>query len=262
MKNKKKAIINIKKKSPFFSLITVVKNDEKNIETTIKSIKRQSYKNFEYIIIDGNSKDKTVPKILRHKKSVNYLISENDKGIYYAMNKGINNSKGNVVVFVNSGDILFKNALRHVYKVFKREKNIDFVFGTVKRNYSRSTIIKSGFNKKKLLFNFDFATAHSTGFFLKRKQLVKFYFNTKYKCSADYDLYYKLLIKNNVNGSYTKKDKVVGEVMSGGFSSKISFFDHLKEETKIRLDNNQNIFLVLLIFINAIIKNILKKIYL
>ena len=258
MKNKKKPIINIKKKNPYFSLITVVKNDEKNIKTTIQSIKKQTFKNFEYIIIDGNSKDKTIENILAHKKSINFLISENDKGIYYAMNKGIKICKGEVVVFVNSGDILFPNALKYVYEIFNKKRDLDFVIGTVKRNYSNITILKFGFNKKKLLTNFNFATSHSTGFFLKRKQLNKFSFNTKYKCSSDYDLYYKLLITNNLKGSYTKKNKMVGEVMSGGFSSKISFFDHLIEETKIRLDNKQNFFLVSIIFVNAILKKFFK----
>ena len=86
-------------------------------------------------------------------------------------------------------------------------------------------------------------------------------FDTRYKCSADYDLYYKLIIKNNLNGSSTKKENVIGEVMSGGFSSKVSFFDHLFEETKIRFNNKQNIILIFLIFFNAIIKWFLKKIF-
>ena len=61
-------------------------------------------------------------------------------------------------------------------------------------------------------------------------------------------------------GSYTKKNDIIGEVASGGFSSRISFINHLLEETKIRLDNKQNLFFVYLIFVNAIVKYFLKKI--
>lgn len=255
MHNKK--IIN-----PYFTIITVIKNDEKNIKKTIKSIKKQTYKNFEYIIVDGKSSDNTVKEILKFKKFINKFLSEKDKGIYYAMNKGVKISEGKIIVFVNSGDILFPNALRYVHKIFNDDSQIDFVFGTVKRNYTKKTILKYGFNKKRLLINFDFATAHSTGFFVKREEIIKVgSFNTKYKCSADYDLYFKLIVKNKLNGSFTKKNNIVGEVMSGGFSSRISFFDHLKEETRIRFDNGQNFLLIFIIFVNAILKELIKKIF-
>jgi len=131
--------------------------------------------------------------------------------------------------------------------------------GTVVRNYTKDTLIKYGFNRKRLLYNFDFATSHSTGFYLRRSKFEKIgFFNTKFKCSADYDVYYKLIIIENLEGVYTDKNELVGEVSSGGFSSKISFFDHLLEETKIRIDNHQNIILIVLIFINALIKKIFK----
>ena len=86
MKNSK--IINKKKQKPFFSIITVVKNDEINIEKTIKSIINQTFKDFEYIIIDGKSSDTTLDKIIHFKKKISTIISERDRGIYYAMNKG------------------------------------------------------------------------------------------------------------------------------------------------------------------------------
>ena len=80
MKNKK-ILYQKKIKNPYFSIITVVKNDEQNIDKTIKSIKNQKFKNFEYIIIDGSSSDQTIQNILRYKKIVNLLITEKDNGI-------------------------------------------------------------------------------------------------------------------------------------------------------------------------------------
>ncbi|MDC0417204.1 glycosyltransferase [Candidatus Pelagibacter sp.] len=261
MKKNSHCLINKRKKSPFFSVITVVKNNEIGISNTIRSIINQKYKNFEYLIIDGKSEDKTIPKILKYKKRINYLSSKLDKGIYYAMNEGIKISKGKVIIFVNSGDLLKKKALYEIEKIFNHNKKIDFVFGTVKRHYLTSTIIKYGYNKKRLLYNFDFATAHSTGFFLKKNIFLRYgLFNTEYKCSADYDLYYRLIIKKNLIGDYTKKNILIGEVQKGGFSSRVSFFDHLIEETKIRFNNKQNLIFILFIFLNAIIKFFFKKI--
>ncbi len=246
---------------PFFSVITVVKDDEQNIEKTLKSVLSQSYKNYEYILIDGKSKDKTLNILKKYKKSITHLKSEKDGGIYYAMNKGIKLSKGQIIVFVNSGDYLKKNSLYNVRKIFLKDKKFDYVFGTVKRHYTTSTILKHGVNTKKLKYNFDFATAHSTGFFLKKKIFDKYgYFNTKFKYSADYDLYYRLIITNNIKGASTNKENIIGEVTKGGFSSKLSFLGHLIEETKIRIHNKQNLIIVVLIFINAILKFFKKKI--
>ena len=73
---------------PLFSIITVVKNDEKNIQKTIVSVLNQKFKNFEYIIIDGNSNDSTVSIINQYKHKIDLLISEDDDGLYFAMNKG------------------------------------------------------------------------------------------------------------------------------------------------------------------------------
>ena len=251
-----------KLKKPFFSIVTVVKNDDANIEKTIKSIVSQSFKNFEYIIIDGKSTDKTIKKIKKFKNKISYFLSEKDKGIYFAMNKAINISKGTVLIFVNSGDLLNKNALSIVNKLFLKNKKIDFIFGTVKRHYTSNTIIKSGYDEFRLNYNFDFATSHSTGFFIKLKSFNKVgKFNTKYKCSADYDFYYRAIIKKKLKGISTNKNKIIGIMKSGGHSSKFTFFQHLKEETNIRYNNGQNLFLISLIFCNAIIKFLLKKIF-
>jgi len=240
------------------TIITVVKNDEKNIEKTIKSVINQKDVKFEYIIIDGGSTDNTIKILSKYKKSIKKIISKKDKGIYDAMNKGIKFANNDIVVFCNSGDFFYKNSLKKVIKIFNN-KDVDFVFGTVVRNYTKGTIVKYGFNSKRIFFNFDFATAHSTGFFLKKKIYKKIgLYNLKFRCSADYDLYLRL-IKKNYKGSSTNKVDLIGNVASGGFSSKISFFSHLIEETKIRLNNNQNLFIIILVFFNSLVKNLFKK---
>ena len=250
-----------KLKNPFFSIFTVVKNDEVNIQNTIESIISQNYKNFEYIVIDGKSTDRTLKIVNKYKIKISHILSEKDRGIYFAMNKGIKLAKGTFLLFVNSGDLITKNALGIIYDLWTKNKEIDFIFGTVKRHYTSNSIIKSGYDKFRLNYNFDFATSHSTGFFIKLKSLNKIgKFDTRYKCSADYDLYYRAIIKNKLKGISTNKNKIIGIMKSGGYSSKTSFFQHLLEETRIRYNNNQNIFFIFLIFCNAIIKYIIKKI--
>ena len=241
-----------------FSVITVVKNDQKNIEKTIKSVIMNKTKNVEYIIIDGKSNDKTLVKIKKFKKYIDKLVSQKDKGIYDAMNKGIKNSRNDIIVFCNSGDFFYKKSIRKIENIFKKN-DVDYVFGTVVRNYTKQRIIKSKLNPQKIFFNFDFATAHSTGFFLKRKVYDKIgVYDTRFKCSADYDLYFRM-IKKNYKGIVTTKKNFIGNVASGGFSSQISFLDHQIEEAKIRLKNKQNIIMISVIFLYSILRRLIKN---
>jgi Glycosyltransferases involved in cell wall biogenesis len=96
---------------PRFSIITVTYNAEKVIEKTIQSIVGQTYKNYEYIIIDGASKDSTLAIIDKYRDNVNKLISEPDKGLYDAMNKGIAAASGDYLCFLNAGDIFHERIL-------------------------------------------------------------------------------------------------------------------------------------------------------
>tara|TARA_B100001057_G_scaffold81270_1_gene76606 strand:- start:3956 stop:4705 length:750 start_codon:yes stop_codon:yes gene_type:complete len=240
------------------TVITVVKNDEKNIEKTIKSVIKQKKINIEYIIIDGSSKDQTLNIIKKYRTRIDKIISEKDNGIYYAMNKGIKLSKNDIIVFCNSGDFFYPNSLKKILDLFNKF-DYDFVFGTVLRNYTTSSILKFGFDLKRLKYNFDFATSHTTGFFLKRKIYKKIgFYNTYFKISSDYDLYLRLF-KNNCKGGYTKKRDLIGYVAKGGFSSKVSFLNHAIEEFKIRIYNKQNLIYSTIIFLNSLIKNLIKS---
>jgi glycosyltransferase involved in cell wall biosynthesis len=239
------------------SIITVVKNDEKFIEKTIKSIINQNL-SIEYIVVDGCSTDSTLEIIKRYQNKIDLIISEPDTGLYDAMNKGIKNATGDIIGICNSGDIILQDKLEIVLNKFE-SNNLDFVFATVKRNYTGGTIIKSGFNEKKINYNFDFATCHSTGFYVKTKvQKELGNYDTNFKCSADYDLFYRLINAKKYKGGSTSADIIIGEVAKGGLSSQISFINHLKEEAKIRSKNRQNFILIIMIFLNAIIKRLFK----
>ena len=245
-------------KKKLLSVITVVKNDAINVEKTIKSIISQKNQDVEYLLIDGKSSDGTLQRAKKFRNKIDKIISNKDKGIYDAMNIGIKNSSGKYIGFCNSGDVLKKNSLKTITKFLK--KDIDVLFTTVKRNYTGEYIIKSGYNLNRLKYNFDFATSHSTGFYIKKKFHNKIgLYDLSFKCSADYDFYLRLFKNKNILIKSTPKNKIIGEVQSGGFSSKLSPLQHLNEETRIRNKNNENIILIFIIYLNTFIKIFLKK---
>jgi glycosyltransferase involved in cell wall biosynthesis len=116
--------------SPLISIITVVYNSENYIERTIKSIKEQTSQNFEYIIIDGSSTDETLNIISRYKDDIDVLISEPDKGLYDAMNKGLQQAKGKYVWFINSGDRLFStDTVERIENLYQQYPHADIFYG-------------------------------------------------------------------------------------------------------------------------------------
>ena len=114
-----------------------------------------------------------------------------------------------------------------------------------------------GYNPKKIKWTFGFYTTHSVGFFIRREAQKKIgYYDTQYKWSADYDLFYKMIVKFKFHGMATRRDEILGKFRTGGLSSKIRYLDFLLENNKIRLNNGQNVILVYLIFILRILRNL------
>ncbi len=237
----------------FFTIITVVLNAKDDLHETIISLRQQNYKNFEYIVIDGGSTDGTLEIINNNLDIISKNKSEKDSGIYDAMNKGIDLSEGNYIGMLNAGDKYMPNALMTIHEYLKNQE-LDFIFGSVmKKN------LRHGYRKNRIYWNFDFYSSHSSGFFIKnesQKKLGKY--NLKYKISSDYDLFYRMIVKEKMKGISTKKKEVIGFFKSGSYSSKFTFLEHLFEETQIRLDNNQNRIIILLIFIIHFLKNLHK----
>ena len=239
------------------SIITVTKNSEKFLEKNILSVYNQTYKNYEHIIIDGLSTDKTIEIIKKHKKKITYWKSEKDKSLYDAMNKGIKKSTGNIIGILNSDDIYYKKTLELVNKYFNKEKDIDFLFGSV-RKYR----LLSGYYPNKIKWTFGFYTAHSVGFFIKRSSQVKIgNYKLKYKNSSDYDLFYRMIVKKKMKGISTKPNEVFGYFRPGGIGSKLKYKDFLMESTQIRIDNGQNKLFVYFLTTIRILRNFKKFIF-
>jgi len=241
---------------PLITIITVVFNGDKYLQETIDSIKKQNYKNYEYIIIDGGSTDKTLQIIKNNSSMIDYWISEKDEGIYDAFNKGLNLAKGDYIGIINSDDTYEANALEILAKYIALYPDIDFIFGSVKKHWG----ILHGYRPEKINYSWGFYSSHSTGFFIKNSSAKKIgFYNLKYKYHADYDYFYRMIVKEKMNGIATKKMEIFGNFRRGGFSSKIPWLKLLKDEIMIRYDNGQNIFFVIFLFLYKLYKELSKR---
>jgi len=113
--------------NPKLSVVTIVYNNVNDIERTMLSVLNQTYTNIEYIIVDGLSNDGTLDIINKYQSRISKVISEKDKGIYDAMNKGIALATGDYIIFMNSGDEFY--AADTVEKVFATEPDADIYYG-------------------------------------------------------------------------------------------------------------------------------------
>ena len=137
---------------------------------------------------------------------------------------------------------------------------ITFVQSTSLGNYSvYKHKLLHGYRPNIINWSFGFYTTHSVGFFIKKKSQLKIgLYNLKYKYSADYDLFLRMIKKHKLKGMATKKKEIFGKFRRGGLSSRIKFIDYLRECNSIRIDNGQNFFFVYIIFFIRLIKNLNK----
>lgn len=178
---------------PLITIITVTYNAIETIEDTILSIKNQTYPNIEYIIIDGGSTDGTQNIINKHKEFVDFFISEPDKGIYDAMNKGISYAKGEWINFMNSGDKLYSSDT--LSNLFNREikNNILVLYGDVCFTFEKGRYFIPASPIDNIEYKLPFCHQST---FVRSSYLKINLFNLKFKVSSDYNLFYNIY-KNN-----------------------------------------------------------------
>ncbi|WP_100627178.1 glycosyltransferase family 2 protein [Algoriphagus formosus] len=203
------------------SLITVTYNSASTLQHTIDSIAEQYYSNIEYIIVDGNSSDETVSIIESNSHIVSKWISEPDKGLYDAMNKGIQMATGDIVGIINSDDFYHRpDALSRVVEGFS-DPDVDCVFADI-RFVSPEDLEKTVryYSSKRFnlgAFSWGFMPAHPT-FFTYRKNFEKFGgYKTDYKIAADFELLVRFLYKHQLSYRYLNFDLM--KMRLGGVST-------------------------------------------
>lgn len=204
------------------SIITATYNSEATIRDTLESVNAQTYPHIEHIIVDGNSKDNTLEIVKKYGKRVSLIISEPDKGIYDAMNKGIKAATGDVIGILNSDDFFTSDNVISAI-VFAFENNdIDAVYGDVHyvnpENLNKCVRYYSSAVFKPSLFKFGLMPAHPS-FYVKRSCYEKYgLYSLDYKIASDFDLLIRFLYTHKIKYRYLKKDFVT--MRTGGASTK------------------------------------------
>ena len=174
------------------TVVTAVLNDAGHIEQTILSVISQTDIEIEYIIVDGGSKDGTLELIGKYKDKISLLISESDRGVYDAMNKGIKYSTGDFVYFLNSGDVLLNPSILSKIKLEELKEKNAIIYGNVIVAYGNIEALEKPrpFFNSKMKFK-GIGICHQSMFFpgeLIRNEK----YDLSYKIAADYDLVYRL----------------------------------------------------------------------
>lgn len=174
------------------TVVTAVLNDAGHIEQTILSVISQTDIEIEYIIVDGGSKDGTLELIGKYKDKISLLISESDRGVYDAMNKGIKHSSGDFVYFLNSGDVLLNPSILSKIKFEDVNVRNTIIYGNVVVAYGNIEALEKPrpFFNSKMKFK-GIGICHQSMFFpgeLIRNEK----YDLSYKIAADYDLVYRL----------------------------------------------------------------------
>lgn len=245
------------KDKPLISIITP-NFKSPDLEKTIMSVLNQSYENLELIIIDANSGEKTIEILKKYDDNIDLWVSENDNGLWDGWNKGIEYANGEYIGILDSTSTFDINAINYLLKYIKKYPDYDFIFGTVRKGDK----IFSGFRPEDIKLRFNIYPSCVIGFFLKKSSFKKLgLYNTKYKISADYDLIYRLIVKENMRGVSTNGQELFGSFGEVGISSSYTFFQRLFSELKIRYDNKQNIFIILFIFFGRCYKQVTKSFF-
>ena len=174
------------------TVVTAVLNDAGHIEQTILSVISQTDIEIEYIIVDGGSKDGTLELIGKYKDKISLLISEPDRGVYDAMNKGIKYSTGDFVYFLNSGDVLLNPSILSKIKLEELKERNAIIYGNVVVAYGNIEALEKPrpFFNSKMKFK-GIGICHQSMFF-PGKLIRNEKYDLSYKIAADYDLVYRL----------------------------------------------------------------------
>jgi len=212
-----------------FSIITINLNNKSGLENTIKSVIGQDHKNFEFIVVDGASTDGSVDVIEKNKTNIEKTISEKDSGIYNAMNKGIKASKGEYLLFLNSGDYLVNE------KVLSQAEplldGVEVVGGNMIKLVEGKEHLAESPEKITLEWFLD-VSLHHQATFVKRSLFEKHgLYNEEYKLGGDYEFFVRTLLKEN--STYKNIPLTVCYFPTDGISNRADWLEiNMKEKER------------------------------
>ena len=199
---------------PLVSIITVTLNAAETLDRTIQSVINQTYKNLEYIIIDGGSKDRTVDIITKHDHRIDHWISEPDHGISDAFNKGISCAHGEIIGILNASDWYELDTVSEVVRAFKQSPDIDVVCGWMQywRGGQQDYVFTSNPNQlmKEMTVN------HPT-MFVRRSAYEKFgTFRIDFRYAMDYEFVLRLVV---AGAEVVSLDRILAHMQYEGLTS-------------------------------------------
>ena len=215
------------------SIVTINYNDKDGLDKTIQSVVNQTYQDFEFIIIDGGSADGSRNVIEKYKDRISYWVSEPDKGIFSAMNKGIKVAKGEFLIFMNSGDTFFDELVLEKIET-ELSDDYDIFYGDYYR-VSNNSLKKRTFPKK-LSFSFFYSRSlsHQSTFIRRKLFFDIFLYNEEYKIASDWEFFIYAICQKNVPYKYINLP--ISKFDFTGISS-IAKYKNLAKEERIQSIN-------------------------
>jgi glycosyltransferase involved in cell wall biosynthesis len=200
---------------PKLSIITINFNDDKGLETTIKSVIQQNYSNYEFIIIDGNSTDNSKVVIDTYKSHFTYWVSEDDTGIYNAMNKGIKQAKGDYLLFLNSGDSLIDNP-NILAEIDALLKDDIIAFDCLLERNGNQVGKRTHTENPSLFYIYKHGFKHQSTFIKRTLFDIFGFYDESYKISGDYEFWIRCALdpKTRIKGY----NKMLSKFQLGGIS--------------------------------------------
>ena len=224
------------------SIITVVKNDKKNLETTIRSVLSQNYKKFEYIVFDGMSSDRISSVINKYKNHNIRYIRKKDKNYYDGLNQAIGKATGNYVGILNAGDVYCnKNILKIVMNQILRKK-CDLLSANLKYHSPNNKILRIWKLDIVKLNKLEALKIASPTLFIRKKIAKLHPYNTKYYISSDTDFNLRVASKKYY---FVHLNKFIISMKIGGLSTKYSLFFFKMFQDLLILKNHFGFFLYL-----------------
>ncbi len=243
--------------APLISIITVVYNGEKYLKQAIESVINQTYKNIEYIIIDGGSTDNTLNIIKNYHQNISKWVSEPDNGLYDAMNKGIKLATGELIGMVNSDDWYELNAVEIIVNEYLKNDNKQIFHSDRYDVYKDGSRKKYAFNPSVFKFKYFSMTYSHPTMFVHRDIYKSYKYNISLTSISDYQFALEIYLTNKSIFHYIPQP--TSNFRLGGISGQLPFKQILRENFMARRNAGMNYLQCVFAMIIRVLGEIYKK---